>query len=121
MGRSTVDREELRMCCPDGATTGFVTVTMSSGSLKSNQIFRVEPQILGVSSSSGHVGTTLIVTGESFTKTYAVTFGVPKASFTVDSDAQLTVTVPPGAQTGKFAVLTSGGTAYSPDCFVVTP
>ncbi len=111
----------LTAAVPDGATTGFVTVTMSSGSLKSNQIFRVEPQILSVSSSSGPAGTALVVTGESLTKTYAVTFGVPKASFTVNSDTQLTVTVPPGAQTGKFAVLTSGGTAYSPDCFVVTP
>jgi uncharacterized repeat protein (TIGR03803 family) len=111
----------LTATVPAGAISGFVTVTTPGGTLKSNKAFRVTPQIFSVSQSSGPVGTTLIVTGESFTKTYAVTFGVPKATFTVDSDTQLTVTVPPGAETTKFAVLTSGGTAYSPDCFVVTP
>jgi uncharacterized repeat protein (TIGR03803 family) len=111
----------LAATVPAGATTGSITVTEAGGTLTSNKIFRVEPEILSVSPSSGPVGKTLIVTGENFTKTYAVVFGVPKARFTVDSDTQLTVTVPPGAQTTKFAVLTPDGTAYSPDCFVVTP
>jgi uncharacterized repeat protein (TIGR03803 family) len=111
----------LSATVPAGAISGLVSVTTAGGTMNSNKAFHVEPQIFSVSQSSGPVGTTLIVTGESFTKTYAVTFGAPKATFTVDSDTQLTVTVPPGAETTKFAVLTSGGTAYSPDCFVVTP
>jgi len=49
------------------------------------------------------------------------TFGGVKATtFSVDSDIQITATVPTGAKTGKIAVTTPGGTAVSKDAFTVT-
>jgi hypothetical protein len=61
------------------------------------------------------------ITGTSFTGTKKVTFGGVKAtSFTVDSDTQVTATVPTGAKTGHIAITTPGGTAVSKNIFTVT-
>ena len=113
----------LTATVPAGATTGFVTVTTTNGTLKSNQIFRVPPQIFQISPTSGPVGTSVIITGQSLTKTREVLLGpeyVP-VSFTVDSDTQITAFIPGGAAGGKFTVRTSGGTAMSPVGFDITP
>jgi uncharacterized protein (TIGR03437 family) len=63
----------------------------------------------------------VVITGESFTRATSVTFGGVKAtSFTVNSDEQITATVPSGAKTGKIDVNTPGGTAVSAGTFTVT-
>jgi uncharacterized repeat protein (TIGR03803 family) len=112
----------LTATVPVGAQWGVVTVTTPNDILKSNKAFRVTPQIFSMSTHSGPVATTVVLTGMTLARTYAITFGNVKATnYTVDSDTQVTVTVPPGAQSGKIAVLTPGGTAYSPTCFDVTP
>src|SRR5262249_41123233 len=83
---------------PNGATTGIVTVTFSGGkSLSSLQNFLVTPQILSFSPTSGPVGTQVKIMGKSLTQTQGVGFGnrVP-AQFTVNSDMQVTATVPSG-------------------------
>ena len=41
-------------------------------------------------------------------------------TFSVDSDTQITATVPTGAKTGKIAITTPGGIAVSKDIFTVT-
>jgi len=106
---------------PAGATTGPVTVTTPSGTLTSNVPFRVRPVILGFSPPSGPVGTPVTMTGSSLTQTTAVAFGgVGATSFTVNSDTQITATVPTGAQSGEIAVFTAGGKGYSPGSFTVT-
>jgi uncharacterized repeat protein (TIGR03803 family) len=107
---------------PAGATTGFVTVVTSAGTLKSNQKFRVIPSIKTFSPSSGAVGIPVVITGVSLTGSTKVTFGaVAATSFTVDSDTQVTATVPTGAKTGKIMITTPGGTATSTTSFTVTP
>jgi uncharacterized repeat protein (TIGR03803 family) len=110
----------LTATVPNGATTGFVTVTTSGGALKSNQIFRVIPQITGFSPSSGPVGTSVTVTGASLKQTKKVTFGGVAATFTVNSDSKVTAIVPSGAVIGKIAITTLGGTAVSSGTFTVT-
>ena len=55
---------------PAGATTGFVTVTTPSGTLTSNQSFRVRPQLLSFNPPSGPVGT-----GVSLTQAEGLGFG----------------------------------------------
>ena len=106
---------------PSGATTGKVKVTTPSRTLTSNVKFRVTPTISSFSPASGPVGTSVVITGESFTGATSVTFGGVKAtSFTVDSDTQITATVPTGAKTGKIGVATPGGTATSTGTFTVT-
>jgi len=106
---------------PSGATTGFVTITTSGGSLQSNKIFRVIPQIKSFIPTSGPVGTVVTITGISLTQTTQVTLGGKTAAFTVNSDSQVTTTVPTGAKTGKIAITTAGGTATSSGTFTVTP
>jgi uncharacterized repeat protein (TIGR03803 family) len=112
----------LTATVPAGATTGFVTVTTPGGTLKSNQIFRVTPQVLSFSPTSGTVGASVTITGQSLTGASAVSFGgVLATSFTVNSDTQITGTVPTGAKTGVIAVRTPGGRGQSSTSFTVTP
>jgi uncharacterized repeat protein (TIGR03803 family) len=113
----------LTASVPAGATTGFVTVTASSGTLQSNKTFLVGPQISSFSPPSGPVGTSVVITGESFTgaKEVIVGAGQTPASFTVDSDTQITAIVPAGATGGKIGVSTPGGATLSAASFNVTP
>jgi uncharacterized repeat protein (TIGR03803 family) len=118
---TVVSPTEITTTVPSGATTGTVSVTAPGGTLSSNVKFRVTPQITSFQPTSGPVGTVVTVTGVSLTQTTAVTFGgVNATSFTVNSDTQVTVTVPTGAKTGKIAITTSGGTAMSAASFTVT-
>ena len=113
----------LAATVPSGATTGPVTVTTPTGTLTSNHEFRVRPVILNVAPASGAAGTPVVIAGSSFTQTTKVTFGggVATATFTVDSDTQITATVPAGAPTGYIVLTTTGGKSRSPGTFTVTP
>jgi hypothetical protein len=65
------------------------------------------------------VGTSVTITGTGLEQTTKVTIDKIVASFMVDSDSQITVTVPPGAGTGKIIVITKGGSASSSASFTV--
>lgn len=104
---------------PAGALTGSVTVTTGSSTLTSNQIFKVTPQVKTFSPPQGPVGTPVVITGVSLTQATKVKFGSIAASFTVNSDTEITATVPTGATTGKIGVTTKGGTATSKTKFTV--
>ncbi len=106
---------------PSGATTGLVTIATSGGSLQSNKIFRVIPQIKSFTPTSGPAGTVVTITGVSLTQSTQITFAGKVAIPTVNSDTQVTATVPAGAKTGKITVTTAGGTATSSGTFTVTP
>jgi hypothetical protein len=77
------------------------------------------PAISSFSPTSGPVGTKVVITGQSLTGATSVTFGGVKASFTLNSDTQITATVPSGAKTGKIVVTAPGGTATSAGTFTV--
>jgi hypothetical protein len=69
---------------------------------------------------TGRVGDTVVLTGLGLTGTTAVRFGsVSASSFTVDSDTQITATVPAGAGTGMISIVNLGATVSGPDPFVV--
>ncbi len=71
--------------------------------------------------TSGPVGTQVTITGVSFTQTTGVGFGdYTPAQFTVNSDTQVTATVPSGAKTGPVGIQTQGGIAISTQTFTVT-
>ena len=107
---------------PTGAGSGTIRVTTPGGTLPSNKIFRVTPQLLSFDPPSGPVGTQVTITGVSLTQTQGVGFGNRKpAQFTVNSDTQVTAIVPDGAQTGPVGIQTKGGTAISSGTFTVTP
>ncbi len=105
---------------PPLATTGRVSVTNGAGSATSPADLLIKPVVLSFSPGSGPVGTVVTITGTGFTGATQVTFrGLAAPVFTVDSDTQITVTVPSKARTGKIAVITPGGKGTSATSFTV--
>src|SRR5579872_2689772 len=86
---------------PPDALTGRVTVSTGATELTSSQVFKVTPTFTSFSPPSGPVGTPVVITGTGFTQTTKVTFHGESANFTVNSDTQITTTVPTAATTGK--------------------
>ena len=118
-GTFSVVSDNYMIATAAGATTGSVTVVEPAGNLITPQVFKVIPSISKFVPTSGPVGTSVVITGLSLTQTTAVSFGGVKAPFTVNSDTQVTATVPTGAKTGKVAVKTKGGSATGPGTFTV--
>ncbi len=107
---------------PAGATTGPVTVTTFTSTMKSNRTFLVTPQITSFTPTSVTVGTLLTINGVSLSQTSKVTIGGKNAAFTIKSDSQVTATVPAGAKTGqKVTITTAGGVASSVTNLVILP
>jgi uncharacterized repeat protein (TIGR03803 family) len=105
---------------PSGET-GIVTVTTASGTLSSNRSYRVTPKITSLTPVSGPVGTTVTITGTGMIQATSATLGgVKVTAFTVNSDKQVTMTVPAGAKTGKIVVVTPGGKTTSATTYTVT-
>src|SRR5207249_505651 len=72
--------------------------------------------------TSGPVGTTVTITGNTFTGSTAVKFnGIDAASFTVVSDTSVTATVAAGTSSGTISVTTPSGIATSAGSFTVLP
>jgi uncharacterized repeat protein (TIGR01451 family) len=108
---------------PAGATTGRIRVARPGASATSSANFTVTapaPAISGFSPTSGHVGDTVTISGTNLTGVDTVTFkGTATSSFSVDSDTQITATVPAGATTGPVAVSRGGVTSTSTSDFTV--
>jgi uncharacterized repeat protein (TIGR03803 family) len=111
----------LTAIVPPGASSGYITVTTPTKTLQSDTGFLVMPKITSFSPTTGPVGTPVTITGLSLGQTNGVRFGdVKAANFTVNSDGQVTATVPSGAVTAQITVTTTGGAAYSSTGFTVT-
>ncbi|MGH2596587.1 MAG: IPT/TIG domain-containing protein, partial [Actinomycetota bacterium] len=104
-------------CC---GASGKIRVITAGGTAVSATAFKVPPQLAGFSPSTGPVTTAVVITGSAFTGATSVTFGGIAATFTVDSDNQITAIVPAGAVTGKIKVTTGGGSVTSATSFTVT-
>jgi uncharacterized repeat protein (TIGR03803 family) len=112
----------LTATVPAGALTGPITVTTFTNSYKSNRQFLVTPQLTSLSVSSAIVGQSITLTGVSLTQTIKVVIGGLSATFSVNSDTQVTATVPAGAKTGKkVSITTLGGTATSSTALAIAP
>ena len=119
---TVVSSSEIMTHVPAGATTGQVQVTTPGGTLSSNVNFGVAPLILSFSPSSGPASTSVVITGRSFTGATRVFFGdLAAASFTVDSDTQITAVVPSGSQQCHIVVTAPDGIATSTGIFKITP
>jgi len=86
--------------------------------------FAAAPTITSFSPTCGSAGAAVIITGTAFqdapSAVSAVTFnGTAATAFIVNSDTQITATVPAAATTGPIAVTDSEGTATSTSNFVV--
>jgi hypothetical protein len=78
------------------------------------------PTISSFTPTSGSAGITVTINGSAFTGATGVRFNGVAANFTVNSDAQLTVTVPAAATSGPITVNSPAGTGTSPGSFTVT-
>ena len=78
------------------------------------------PTVSWFTPNSGWPGTAVTIAGSAFSGATSVTFNGSAAAFTVNSDSQITATVPAGATTGPISVTTSAGNATSAASFSVT-
>ncbi len=108
---------------PQGATSGPISATTLGGTATSAASFVVTtaPLIYGFSPAGGSAGASVIVYGAGFNGATALKFGSSTASFTVDSAAQITATLPASALIGKISVTTPLGTATSAASFTPAP
>jgi uncharacterized repeat protein (TIGR03803 family) len=77
------------------------------------------PAIRLLNSTSGAVGSTVLINGTNFVGTSAVSFNGVSASFQVLNSQFVSATVPVGATTGPIELTNSGGTATSTQSFNV--
>lgn len=103
-----------------GSTTAQITVKEPSGNLLSPLKFKITPTLTSFTPAAGPVGTAVTITGMSLSQATAVKFGIVAATtFTVNSNTQITATVPTGAVTNKISVTTPGGGASTATAFTV--
>jgi hypothetical protein len=77
------------------------------------------PAVTSFTPASGPAGTSVTISGTSFTGASSVTFNGTAATFTVTSSTAIQATVPAGATSGPIGVTTPGGTATSSTAFTV--
>jgi hypothetical protein len=103
-----------------GTRTATLSITDGAGTQTVSLTGIGEATITGFTPPSGPVGTSVTITGTALTGTTKVTFGgVAASTFTVNSDTQVTATVPTGAKTGKIGITTNGVTITSKTNFTV--
>jgi uncharacterized repeat protein (TIGR03803 family) len=77
------------------------------------------PAITLLNSTSGNIGSTVLINGTNFIGTIAVSFNGVSASFQVLNTQFVSATVPAGATTGPVTVTNAGGEATSTQSFTV--
>lgn len=112
---------QISATIPPSALSGTFTVTSSSGTGTSADTYYVWQRIGGFNPATNVTGTSLVVTGANFTGTSQVRLGDTPASFTVDNNGQLTVTVPSQAVTSPVIIKTPAGLMTTITNFVVLP
>jgi predicted extracellular nuclease len=102
---------------PLGATSGPISVVTPGGTATSSTnfsfVFTPAPTITSFAPSNVPIGTSVVITGTNFTGATTVTINGLAAVFVVNSNTQITATVPSGGGTGSITVTTPGGTAAS--------
>ena len=102
------------------AGTGYDMVT-GLGSPRMGQLIQslLAPTLSTFSPALGPALTTVTLTGLNFAGVSSVAFNGVPASFSVDSESQITATLPFGAGTGPITVTTANGVAVSASHFTV--
>jgi hypothetical protein len=108
----------------DGAANPFGTPTFASFLYSIYATYTLPtnaPTITSFTPTNGAVGATITLTGTNFVGATSMKFNGVSASYVVNSNTQITATVPAGATTGTVSVTTPAGTATSSASFTVTP
>jgi hypothetical protein len=111
----------LSAVVPAAAVSGPITVVTANGTNASIASFYLAPVVLSFNPSQGPPGTMVRLTGRNFADATGLKLGTNAITgFTVDSNTQITFTLPPGLKTGTLSVSGPGGTAGSGTAFRVT-
>jgi hypothetical protein len=117
---NVVSATSITAVVPVGATTGKIAVTNAAGTATSTGTFTVMNGIGNFAPLAGLAGDTVTITGQGFTGATSVKFNTTLATtFSVDSDNQITATVPAGTTTGKITVVTPQGTFTSAASYTI--
>lgn len=111
---------QMTVLVPTNAISGLVTVTTPGGVIASAGNFTVAPRVDSFTPLLGPVGTTVTVSGRSFTNATAVRFNGVNAGFSSVTDTQLVAIVPFGATTGPLTVVTPDSSGAAPINYTVT-
>lgn len=118
---TNISANRLSAVVPAAAVSGPITVVTGNGTNSSAASFHLAPNVLGFSPPQGPPGTVVRITGRNFSETTGVKLGTNAIpGFSVDSNTQITFTLPPGLKTGTISVSGPGGTAESAITFRVT-
>src|SRR4029079_174645 len=107
-----ISATQVKATVAPGATSGKIALTSIAGTAHSAANFTIPFAITSFSPQSGLPGDTVTITGIGFSRVIAVKFGSAQAGGTVDSDTQITVTVPLGATDGPIVI--SDGSVATP-------
>jgi IPT/TIG domain len=118
---TSVAATQVKAAVPAGARTGQIGVTNPGGTGSSVATFKVLPKVTSFAPASAAAGDSVTIAGSGFTDVSVVKVNGVAAGFTVDSDHQITATVPASATSGKLSVVTAGGTATSATSLLVVP
>jgi subtilase family serine protease len=119
----TVDSDIKITAVAGNGTTGTIRVTTPGGTGQSGTtFFSFAPIITSFTPNGGGTGTSVTITGTGFGGATAVKFGgINAASYTVDSDTQITATTAAGTVTGPISVVGFGGVGTSSTVFYGPP
>ncbi|RDH39963.1 MAG: hypothetical protein CFE62_006225, partial [Candidatus Aquirickettsiella gammari] len=120
---------QITVTVPPGTLVGPINVlvkTPGGTSSARTYTYAAVPIIIGIDPSAGPLagGNTVTINGSGFTADSSVMFGnTPVSNLIVDSDSQITVTVPPGTTLSpvEVSVTTPGGTVTLPNSYTYAP
>ncbi|MEA3189131.1 MAG: endonuclease mitochondrial [Chthoniobacter sp.] len=112
---------KITAAVPAGASSGPISVIAPGGLAESTQSFTVpiSPTITNFQPTSGAVNASVVITGSGLSSATSVTFNGTSAAFAINSDTQITTSVPTGATSGAIGVVTVSGSATAPASFSV--
>jgi uncharacterized repeat protein (TIGR01451 family) len=116
-----INSTTLTAIAPVGFTGAPVSVTTPNGSATSPVFFDPPPSISSFSPTEGQPGTIVTVFGQNFNDVSQLALGnLILSTYTVSSDhTQITVVLPANAASGRWRVVTAGGTNLSSASFSV--
>lgn len=121
---SAISSTQIKAIVPPGVITGPITVLAPSGTFGTNTTtsnYFGPSVITSFSPSIGRTGTNVVIRGTNFTGATSVLFSGLSASYTVNSNTQITAIVPPSALTGPITVTAPGGGSVTVSNFIVPP
>ncbi len=112
---------ELTVTVPEGATTGYITVTNASGAGgASPSLFYLQPWITSLSASGAAVNGSLVISGRNFTGLTSVLINGLSYAFT-NTATQIFLNIPSNATSGEVKIATPGGSYFSTNVVGILP